>query len=266
MSRRARLLSFAVFTAACIVAVFLVPRIPQPAGYADFADKRSLLGIPNFGDVASNLAFLAAGLFGIVTAVRRRDHFRDSREIAAWLVLFAGVTLTAFGSAYYHLLPNNERLVWDRLPMTLGFMGLFAALLGERINVRLGTWLLPVLLAAGIGSVVYWIWTEHQGLGDLRPYGFIQFYPLLAILLLLWLFPPRYSRGYDYLIAFGFYAAAKILELADKPVFALTSHTVSGHTLKHISAAVGGYWLARMIAHRQRIAEPSTRPAAAVSR
>lgn len=45
----------------------------------------------------------------------------------ALAVLFAGVLLTSAGSTWYHLAPTNDSLVWDRLPMTLGFMGLFAA-------------------------------------------------------------------------------------------------------------------------------------------
>ncbi|MGH9524173.1 MAG: hypothetical protein ACRD3E_16745 [Terriglobales bacterium] len=266
MTPRSKLALFVFTTVLCIVAVFFLPRIPQPPAYADFADKRALLGIPNFGDVASNLFFLLAGFYGIAVTLRRRNQFHDSREIVAWLILFAGVTLTAFGSAYFHLLPNNERLVWDRLPMTIGFMALFAALLAERVSVSLGFRLLPFLLAVGAGSVIYWIWTEHQGRGDLRAYLLVQFYPLLAILLLLWLFPARYTRGYDYLVGLGFYAAAKALEVADKPVFALTRHTVSGHTLKHIAAAVGGYWLARMIALREPVANRSQHSAEAASR
>ena len=78
--------------------------------------------------------------------------------------------LTAACSSYYHLAPDNARLVWDRLPMTVGFMGLFAAMLTERVNPRLGRALLVPLIFAGVGSVVYWFWTELRGVGDLsRP-------------------------------------------------------------------------------------------------
>lgn len=251
MTRTSKLLTFVGLSAGMIGAAFLFPRMALPLSYHDFADKRAWGGIPNFGDVMSNAAFLVGGLYGLAVTVRRRSDFLDPCERAAWLVMFAGVTLTAFGSAYYHLAPGNDRLVWDRLPMTIGFMGLFAAMLSERISVQLGYRLLPLLLAIGASSVAYWIWSEHQGRGDLRPYAIVQFYPLIAILVLLWFFPPRYTGGRDFLITLGFYAAAKLLEIADKPVFALTGHTVSGHTLKHIAAGVGTYWLARMIARRE---------------
>lgn len=242
---------FAVTFVAIAGALFL-PRIPQPPAYHDFSDERTVLGVPNFGDVVSNLGFLAAGIYGIAVTLRRRQQFADGREIAAWLVLFVGLVLTTFGSSYYHLRPDNARLFWDRLPMTLGFMGLFAALLGERISVRLGFRLLPLLIACGIASLVYWIWSEQMGRGDLRPYLLVQFYPLVAVILLLWLFPPRYTRGYDYLIALGFYALAKVVEVADRAIYALSGQVVSGHNLKHLAAAVGGYWLARMLAKRER--------------
>jgi hypothetical protein len=37
-------------------------------------------------------------------------------------VLFAGVTLSSLGSSYFHLAPDNARLMWDRLPMTIAFI------------------------------------------------------------------------------------------------------------------------------------------------
>ena len=54
-----------ILTVVVAVAVSLLPRIPQPQAYHLFADRRSLLGIPNFGDVVSNLPFAVLGIWGL---------------------------------------------------------------------------------------------------------------------------------------------------------------------------------------------------------
>ena len=148
--RRLRLL--ALVAAVAMVLVFLMPREAQDKDYHRFADGRDLLGVDNFLNVASNLPFLAIGLAGLVR-LRRRP---DVGEKAAGFLLFLGVTLTAFGSAYYHWSPSYHTLVWDRLPMTIGFMALFAAILGERIGEQVYRVLLWPLVTVGLGSVLVW--------------------------------------------------------------------------------------------------------------
>jgi hypothetical protein len=106
------------------VLAFRLPPIPQPASYHQFADQRPWLGIPNFRDVASNLAFAVVGLAGLwflLKPGKLTNAFIDHRERRPYLVAFFGLLLTAFGSAYYHLAPSNARLIWDRLPMTIVF-------------------------------------------------------------------------------------------------------------------------------------------------
>jgi hypothetical protein len=165
--------------------------------------------------------------------------------------------MTAFGSAYYHLAPDNARLVWDRLPMTIVFMPLVASLIQERINVKLGLWLLPALMAIGIASVLQWRWSEQQGSGDLRFYAAVQLYALLALLAAL-LLPPRYTRCSDLLVVAGLYVLAKICEAADKQIFSL-ARLVSGHTLKHLAAGAAGLLILRMLQKRQPIEGHATR-------
>jgi len=161
-----------------------------------------------------------------------------------------GVALTTLGSSYYHLAPDNARLVWDRLPMAVGFMGLLTALFAERVSLTAAKWLFVPLLAAGAASVGYWHWSELQNAGDLRPYLLVQFGSLLVVVLLLVLYPARYP-GTGYLVAgLAAYAAAKGLEVADRPIFAL-GHMVSGHTLKHLAAAGGVARLAAMLRARR---------------
>jgi hypothetical protein len=235
----------------------MLPRIPQPLSYHHFADQRSLLGIPNFGDVTSNLPFAVIGIWGLVFLRRARSslagHFIDRREQWPYLFVFVGLLLTAFGSSYYHLDPNNATLVWDRLPMTITFMSMVAAVIMERISLRLGLWLLPILLIVGLGSVLQWNWSEMRGTGDLRFYAAVQAYAAMVILLAL-LFPARYTRSRDLGFVVGFYALAKVLEYFDKPIFAAL-HIVSGHTLKHLAAAAAGYYILRMVEKRQPVVD-----------
>jgi hypothetical protein len=230
-----------------------LPRIPQPQAYHHFADQRSFLGIPNFADVVSNVPFAVFGLWGLAFWLRSNSepnpHFVDRRERWPYLVVFVGVLLTAFGSAYYHLEPSNARLVWDRLPMTIAFMAVVAAMIAERINVRAGLWLLPILLLIGMSSVLQWYFSELGGAGDLRFYATVQAYSVLFVLIVL-LLPPRYTRSSDLAIVAGFYVLAKVLETLDKPIFEL-GHIVSGHTLKHLAAATAGYWILRMLRKRR---------------
>ena len=259
ISRRTGLILLLAVTAAVIGVDLFLPRIPQPQAYHNFADQRSFLGIPHFADVVSNLPFAVFGLWGLVFWVRSNSepnsiHFVDRRERWPYLVFFFGVLLTAFGSAYYHLEPGNARLVWDRLPMTIGFMAIVAAMIAERINVRAGLWLLPVLVLVGMSSVLQWYWSELHGAGDLRFYATVQAYSVLFVLIVL-LLPPRYTRSSDLLFVAGFYILAKVLEILDKPIFEL-GHVVSGHTLKHLAAAMTGYWVLRMLQKRHPLLSP----------
>jgi hypothetical protein len=230
--------------------------IPQPASYHQFADQRRWLGIPNFGNVISNVAFAMIGILGIVFIRRHAMHaFLDPSERWPYYGIFIGLLLTAFGSGFYHLVPNNAHLVWDRLPMTIVFGSMVAALIAERISVHAGLQLMPWLIAFGAGSVLQWYWGELRGHGDLRIYAAVQIYSAIALLLAL-LLPPRYTRSRDFAAVFGFYVLAKIFETADRQIYSL-GHVVSGHTLKHLAAAAAGLWILRMLRLREPVPQNS---------
>ena len=131
----------------------------------------------------------------------------------------------------------------------VAFTATAAALITERVQIQAGLWLLPVLLIVGIASVLQWYASEDRGVGDLRFYAAVQVCSSLVLLIVL-LFPARYSRGSDLAIIVGLYALAKVLELLDKPIFGV-GHIVSGHTLKHLAAGTAGYWLLRMLQTRK---------------
>jgi hypothetical protein len=236
---------------AAVGAAVLSPPIPQDPAYHRMADTRTFAGVPNALNVLSNAAFVLVGVAGL--RVVRGDAaavFVDARERWPWRVFFAGLAVTGVGSAYYHLAPANDRLVWDRLPLAASLMGLFAAVIAERIGVRAGLLALPVLIAAALGSVIWWHVTESQGRGDLRPYALVQFYPLVAVPAMLWLCTPRYTIGTALIAAVAVYAAAKGFESVDGPVLQLGS-VVSGHTLKHLVAAAAGAVIAWMLRARR---------------
>jgi len=255
---RTRILVIGGLTMAAIMIVALLGRIPQNEGYHDFADQRRILGVPNFLNVVSNIPFLFSGILGLVFVVRNgkpgSKTFVHRSERWPYLLFFPGVILTSFGSAYYHLAPATGRLMWDRLPMSIAFMALLASVVGERINARAGLLLLVPLLAIGVGSVVSWNLSEANGHGDLRLYILVQFYSLVAVVLIAAMFSSRYSHSKELVGALICYVLAKTLELLDRPILSV-GRIVSGHTMKHLSAAFAAYLIVHML--KQRMPRPA---------
>jgi len=256
MRRETKIRMIAGLGLVSLIGLFVADPIAQDPAYHRFADGRALMGVANFGDVMSNVPFVLAGLCGLL-AVRRRPGDEERfvlpvERLMAGLAFF-GILLVGPGSAWYHLSPDNGTLLWDRLPMTLGFMSIFAMMILERVSVRAAVLLLPVLLLLGVASVLYWHHTETLGQGDLRLYAWVQFFPTLSIPLMLLFFAPRYSgERYLWMMIAG-YALAKGLEHFDAQVFALTGQAVSGHTLKHLAAAAGCFALVRYLGLRRRL-------------
>lgn len=207
--------------------------IAQPDNYHGFADQRTLFGIAHGGDVLSNLAFLAAGLWGLM------------RSRGSEALLFCGaLVLTAFGSAWYHLAPDDQRLVWDRIPIALACAALLAASLRE--GYGMGKTLAP-LLAGGVASVLWWVYS-----GDLRPYLLIQVAPLLLIPAIQWETQAALPQRRAFALAIGLYVLAKVCEVADGAIFDLQG-VISGHTLKHLFAAMAAMVLIKQFPARQRL-------------
>ena len=232
-----------------VAVLFSQDPIPQHPKYHLFADERRILSIPNFWNVISNSLFFVVGSLGLYS-LRNKGNLQIADDIKlAYLLLFAGVGLIAVGSAYYHLTPNNATLVWDRLPMSIAFMAIFAVVIGEFISVRLGKVLLIPLILAGIASVLYWYSTEVHGQGDLRFYALVQFLPMLIIPIILCFYRSRFTRPAAYWWLFIAYGVAKVFEHFDTEIYK-ASMLVSGHTLKHVAAAMGLYIL--LVSYQKR--------------
>jgi hypothetical protein len=231
---------------AFVVMFGFVRPIPQNPAFHDFCDVRGFARIPNVLNVLSNLPFLVVGVMGL-NWMCQRPAACDRKLAPAYALFFASLVATAAGSAYYHWAPSNQTLFWDRLPIAVGFMSVFAAVVAERISHRLDLAWLPLALL-GAGSVVLWRITD-----DLRLYGLVKFLPILLIPTILYLYPARWSHGSGLIAAIGAYMVAKLFEDGDLRIYTALGQVVSGHTLKHLAAAFGAWLVYRMLTQRQRI-------------
>ena len=220
----------------------LFGKIEQPQSYHNFADNRTFFGIPNFFDVISNLLFFFVGMTGawfVYKNVRKEARY-------SWLTLFAGVTLVSLGSGYYHWNPNDATLVWDRLPLIMGFMGLFSAVMTEFINPKLEKYLLVPALILGVLSVLYWHYVD-----DLRFYIWLQAVTILAITAVLFMYEGRFTLRRYLLFTLAFYILSKFTEFSDRTIYSATNNLLSGHTLKHALAALAVFSVYLMLKRRE---------------
>ena len=233
-----RLLAILMLTLAAILALAIHGPMPQAPEYHSFADQRAFWGIPNFSNTLSNLGFLLVGAAGLWALRRGVPTGGLALLRPASLVFFVGTALLFPTSGTYHLWPSNATLVWDRLAMAIAFMAFFAIVIGEYIDSRLGARLLFPLVLIGIVSVAYWRLSDTGDGGDLRPYLLVQFLPMLLIPLIAVSYPPFLRPTWYLWVLLASYGLAKVFELLDEPILRL-SQGLSGHTLKHIVAAIG---------------------------
>lgn len=255
LPRAARIGGLIAAAAGFALAAFLLPPFAQPLEYHAFADARRILGIPNFWDVTSNLPFLCIGLAGLAFLLRdprARMAFQAPLEKWTYAVFFTGVTLSGIGSAFYHLAPDNARLVWDRLPLSIAFMSLTAAMVVERVDRIAGLRLLAPLVATGIASVAYWHFSAVWGAENMQPYIAAQLGAIVGVLLIAALFPSRYARGNEIYAVVMLYGVAKLAEYLDQAIFELGA-ILSGHSLKHLVAAGAVYAVLGMLKRRSAI-------------
>jgi hypothetical protein len=222
----------ASLTLLAIVATMFVPAIPQDPAYHVFVDTRTIAGVPNFWNVFSNVGYLVVGVYGLTLVPR----LQSAELRPAYITFCVGVFFVALGSSYYHYAPSTHTLVWDRLPMSIAFMALFALTLGDRVSWTLAKRLLWPLIAIGVASVFYWAWTEERGAGDLRPYGLVQFLPIVLMPLLLLMFPGSGRSATWLWYTFAGYVVAKIAEQFDGAIHAALG--LSGHSIKHFVSSV----------------------------
>ena len=223
-----------IITVGMIVILALHGRIAHPAHYHDFADNSVAFGIPHAGDVLSNAGFALVAIWGWLTL---RPHRASAPLRAGWpgyRLFLTGLLLTAFGSAFYHLAPDNISLIWDMLAIALVCVGLIAGVRGDTLGSN-GAVEVTALALYAVASVAWWATTDLNGAADLRPYLLLQ--ALALILIPLWQAIHRAPRADR--IAFGtamaLYVLAKLAEVFDHEIAAALGF-VTGHTLKHLIA------------------------------
>jgi hypothetical protein len=230
--------------AVSLLGLLFAPPIRQSQSYHNFVDQLTLLGVPNFWNVVSNLPFIAIGALGLM-------RVRGSMSAT---IFFLGVFLTGFGSAYYHWRPDDLGLFWDRLPIAVSFMALFANVIEERIDAGVGKALLWPLIAVGVVSLLIWLRYD-----DLRLYAWVQFFPCVVLPLMFWLFPPKYTGTGYWFAAAGWYVLAKVFEYTDATVYS-AGQILSGHTLKHLAASAACYAILQAFESRRLLGLKSDVP------
>jgi hypothetical protein len=246
LSRRTRLAVLWIAAGATLLAVF-AHRLKTPV-YNVFADQVTCLGIPNFTNVASNLAFVLVGVWALAWFWTERSRllgtrFRTRTELALYASFFAAAVLVGIGSSYYHYAPTNATLFWDRCPMTLAVAMLAGAFIAERIDGRAGVAVAIALALLLPGTLVYWRMSEAAGAENLWPY-LVGLYGALGVAtLVLLLFPSPYTHGGQAFVAVAWYAAAMPFDkVLDGWVYSLGG-VMGGHAVKHLLAAASMFWL-----------------------
>ena len=251
-----------VFTLLSAIAVF-GPARPTPArASAAFADTRAWRGLPNAMDVLSNLPFAAIGVWGLLRLRRLSRLRKDARKamppsqrtrqpsdgaLEGARMFFAGLILTAAGSVFYHLQPDAMRLAVDRAGMSVAFAGILGIAVCDRVSARAGrpaAWFMLVagLLAAG----------HHLETANVLPWALVQFGGMAVILALALAKPSSGALGVRLGQVIVLYGLAKLFELWDQAIFDATRALISGHTLKHLTAALAALPVLRALARQSR--------------
>ena len=235
-------LALLLAVAALAVLAALLPATGLPAGYHHFADQRTLLSLPHALDVLSNLPFAAMGAWGLWWLRRVPLDRLGTAQRGLAVLFFVGLMATAFCSSSYHLDPHDAGLCIDRVGMSLACAGLLGLAAADRISARAGVALAAlVAVAAPATALVAWLG------GNMTPWAVLQGGGLVLLAALALRRPQPRALGFSIIGVIAFYAVAKALELADAPVFALTQQLISGHSAKHLVAALAGWPVVRAL-------------------
>ena len=223
------------------------PALPTPAlATGAFADTRHWHGLANAMDVLSNAPFALAGAWGL-WLLRGLGNTAPSHTLGCARLFFAGLLVTAAGSAFFHLAPDTLRLAADRAGMAVAFAGLIGLAVCERVSQRAGWAAAWATLAGGLLAAAV-----HARTDNVLPWALVQFGGMGLVLWLAALRPVPGSVGLGLWAVIGCYALAKVFELADHAVFDLMGQLVAGHTLKHVVAAGAAGPVLRMAGRLRR--------------
>lgn len=225
--------------------------IKQPANYHDFADHSRWGSVPHAADVLSNFGFAIVGIWGWWHLSPQREHPALRAGWFGYRLLLVGLMLTAAGSTYYHLAPDDYRLVWDRLPIAIACAGLLAAVRAETVARHDARTEAAVLALLAVCSVAWWCFSGEPGQGDLRPYLLLQLLPILLVPLWQALHGSDRRDRLVFGVALAIYVLAKLAELNDHQLLQV-SGVLSGHTLKHLLATLAAALIVGRLVQRVR--------------
>ena len=191
----------------------ITQEIPLPQEYHNFADKRIFLGIPNTMDVISNIAILIPALY-LLTFKKRTIKSN---------LLIIHLILLALASSYYHINPSNQTLFWDILMIATTY----------------------IIVLIMFSNTNYWKYSD-----DLRLYLII----LIGVLLYLILkyYKNKNLRNYLYIIVI-MNILFRFTEHNDHEIYEFTNDQISGHTLKHIIAGIGIFYVIQLLQKDNKI-------------
>lgn len=190
-------------------------KIPLPPSYHNLADTRKLLNVKNGYNVLSNLAVFAPTLY-----LLQKHNLNTKNKILAF-----HISLIALTSTYYHIYPTNARIVWDMLSIATTHAVVLSYFVEEKIAITL--YLFSII------SVIYWFLYN-----DLRPY--ILLLVGIPLYIILQIYNDERVKQYIIpLIISGLFT--RYVEHNDAKIFKITNKTISGHTLKHLSAGISLY-------------------------
>uniref|UniRef100_A0ACD5VGJ9 Uncharacterized protein n=1 Tax=Avena sativa TaxID=4498 RepID=A0ACD5VGJ9_AVESA len=244
-NRRRAIAGGAVLASALLLVA--TPRLRHSPALHLFADMRNLLGVPNTLNVLTAYPLLLAGVPGLVLCLFGSGCFGISLkwEALGWFLFYAGNVGAAFGSAYYHLKPDDDRLIWDRLPMMMSASSLLSILVIERVDERAGLSCLISLLSLLLVSTAF-----ERVLDDMRLWVVLNLVPCVVIPAMIFLFPPKYTHSRFWFLATGFYLLARFEGLADRKVYSVNRYFISGHSLEHLCFAMVTLILTVMLSFR----------------
>lgn len=216
---------------ALLALAVLGPPLQQPPHAHEFADRRTLLGVPFALDVLSNLALALAGGAGLRRLATLPPRTLSNMQRAMAGLFFVGLPLTGAASAWYHWHPDDAGLALERCGMAVALGGMLGLAAADRVSERAAAALGLAALLLGAAAVRAWTTT-----GNVAPWTVLQFG---GIALLLWLAVRAGAACLDvrWSLVVLAYTTAKLLELNDREIFRLTGELVSGHTLRHVVAA-----------------------------
>ncbi|KAJ9183581.1 hypothetical protein P3X46_007414 [Hevea brasiliensis] len=240
--------------------MFATPKIPLSNHHHHFADMRNFFGVPNTLNVITNFPFLIVGVVGFILSLQGYFFNISLRgEVWGWVLFFGGIVGVAFGSAYYHLKPDDSRVIWDTLPMMIAYSSLFSSFVVERVGQRVGLTCLFGMLFVVLLSTAY-----ARIFNDLRLCMMFQLIPCIAIPGMTFLYPPKYTHSIYWLWAAGVYLLAKFEAAFDRKIYHANLYFISGHSLEHLCSTVIPVLFAIMLMYRnisiQRLSDLKERP------